>query len=111
MSTCFLALKMILGPSIRPRWLPGHKRRPVDGPWLKAAAWEYRAPMPPIVIATFADCLAGGYTFHVNCRSCERRTILDLARLVELGRGHESYVRRRFRCGVCGGPGEAIIRA
>lgn len=58
----------------------------------------------PIILSTFADLAAGGYTIAVDCLNCGRHVELDPASLP----AGEPYIRRAFRCG-CGALGAVTV--
>jgi len=61
--------------------------------------------MQLFVTRTFAELLAGGYGSCVSCRKCRRA----VKPYVEASHGHETFVRRRLRCTVCGELGHARL--
>lgn len=64
----------------------------------------------PISINTPAQYLEHRHELGLYCRACERWTVADLRRLVDMGKGDASIARLRFTCSDCGGKMERQVR-
>ena len=64
-----------------------------------------------LTISTFRSLLETQHEVDLYCPRCQRRTKLDLVRLVARGAGERTLQNATFRCEQCGGKGEPRLLA
>lgn len=59
----------------------------------------------PVILETLADLARYRYGLTAHCERCSRSEAIDLAAMIQAGRGALGYVGLRVRCSGCGSLG------